>query len=231
MLQRLITLTVWALVGWTAMALGLRLLPAPLTAPAGALALAPESPPPAQLTRLFGAAPVQTSAAAPLPAADSRFRLLGIVAPRLASLQTEQGVALITVDGGPPKAFRVGDVVDGAMRLLAVERHAVGLGQGGVIQVQLQLQAPPEAATGQLPPAAQLAVQPPPLQRALPPATAPVSPSVPMPTMGLLQRGSDEPGPQRVPPSLTPVPPSPSMSPSPSHSPSHSGSPSGLPSR
>ena len=217
MLQRLITLTVWALVGWTAMALALRLMPAPLNAPAGAQALAPEPPPPAQLARLFGAAPVETAATAPVPAADSRFRLLGIVAPRQASLQTEQGVALITVDGGPPKAFRVGQLVDGALRLLSVERHAVGLGQDRVVQVQLQLQAPPAAATGQLPPVAQLAVPPAPYAQGAQPLAAPGSPSVPMPQMpqspdAMPGRGGDEAGPRRQSPSISPAPPSPAMS-------------------
>lgn len=191
MLQRSITLTVWALVGWTAMVLGLRLLPQPLQAPAGTQALAAEAPPPARLERLFGSAPVATGAVVSSPAAGERFRLLGVVAPRQSQLQTREGVALLSVDGGPPKAFRVGQLVDGHLRLLAVEALAVGLGEAGVVQIQLSLQPPPAAATGSLnaaPPLVQPAVPvqvpatanpPPPVQAhptgPLPPAQRPGS--------------------------------------------------------
>ncbi len=153
MLQRFVTFGVWTLVGGSLMLLALRLLPAPLTAPPGVQALAPEAPPPASLTRLFGQSTVEAPPLVATPT-DGRFRLLGVVAPREAGLQTAQGVALLSIDGGPPKAYRVGQVIDGEMRLLAVEAGAVGLGQNGVIAVQLQLQAPPAAATGSLPPPA-----------------------------------------------------------------------------
>ncbi len=171
MLQRLITLAVWGLVGWTLMLLLLRLLPVPLQAPAGTQALAPAAAAPASLTRLFGETVV---AAAPSTAAvesDGRLRLLGVVAPRSAQLQNERGVALLTIDGGPPRAYRVGERVDGGLRLLTVERDSVGLGESGSVQLQLRLPpGPPPAATGSLPAAVsmQLAPPPPPPMQAAP---------------------------------------------------------------
>lgn len=175
MLQRLITLAVWALLGWTLMLLLLRLLPSPLQSPSQALA--PEAPPPASLSRLFGA---NAAPAAPVaaPPSNNRYRLIGVVAPRSAQLQSERGVALLSIDGGPAKAFRVGDLVDGELRLLAVESRAVGLGQAGVVQVQLSLSELPAASTGTLP--------------GLP------GPSVPMPAMPP-QPQQPEPGEQPAP--------------------------------
>lgn len=149
MLQRLITLAVWALLAWTLMLLLLRLLPAPLQSPAQALA--PEAAPPASLSRLFGATAPTEEVAAPVPAAASRFRLIGVVAPDDAALQSERGVALLTIDGGPPRAYRVGDAVDGELQLLMVEAKTAFLGSAGVVQFQLGVPALPPASTGTLP--------------------------------------------------------------------------------
>ena len=149
MLQRLITLAVWALLGWTLMLLLLRLLPSPLQTQAPALA--PEAPPPASLSRLFGSKPAPAEQPVAALPGNARYRLIGVVAPRSAQLQSERGVALLTIDGGPAKAYRVGDWVDGELRLLAVEPRAVGLGQAGVVQIQLSLSELPAASTGSLP--------------------------------------------------------------------------------
>lgn len=179
LLQRLTTLGVWTLVGWTATALLLRLLATPLAVPPGTQALAPEAPAPADLTRLFGAeqqAPVQ--AAAPLAAQwASRLQLLGVVAPREAALQSQQGLALIAVDGAPARAFRVGQPVLDGLQLLSVGARAVGLGPGQEVQLQLQLPDLPPASTGVLPVAT--------LGPSLPAPGAPVSPqsvATPQPT-------------------------------------------------
>ena len=92
MLQRFVTFGVWALVGGSAMLLALRLLPTPLTAPPGVQALAPEAPPPASLTRLFGQAaaeapaPVAAPTSARAPSSRDEWRLS--IANQLASLAT-----------------------------------------------------------------------------------------------------------------------------------------------
>lgn len=208
MLQRLITLSVWLLVGWTALSLGLRLLPQGQQAPSGAPASMTERPPPADLSKLLGAAAVQAtvSAAPPPPPEASRFQLIGVVAPRQAALQTREGVALLSVDGGPARAFRVGQTVDGRFSLLRVDARGAGLGEQGQVSVELSLPALPPPATGVLPGVAPppMPVPPMPAQPVqAPPHMQPV-PAEPLrqPPPGTLQ--DDPPGPQR--------PRSPSMS-------------------
>lgn len=80
-----------------------------------------------------------------------RFQLTGVVAPRSAS--TTHGLALIAVDGQPPKHFRVGSPIDGDLILQSVSRRSASIGplQGSPVAV-LELAPPPEPATGELMP-------------------------------------------------------------------------------
>jgi general secretion pathway protein C len=74
--------------------------------------------------------------------------LLGVVAPRSAS--GRQGLALIAIDGQPPKAWRVGAAVDERWTLLAVRHRQVDLGPaGGAVALTLELPPLAEAARGQ----------------------------------------------------------------------------------
>ena len=85
-------------------------------------------------------------AAAPVQA-DSRFRLIGVVAPRASSAQAE-GLALIATDGKPAKAYRVGREVDGELVLLGVHARGASLGpRGQPAQIDLQLPALPPPTT------------------------------------------------------------------------------------
>lgn len=206
MLQRLITLSVWILVGWTALSLGLRLWPQGQQAPAGAPASLTERPPPADLSKLLGAAAVTASVDAepPPPPEASRFQLLGVVAPRQPALQTREGVALLSVDGGPARAFRVGQTVDGRFSLLRVDARGAGLGDQGQVSMELSLPALPPPATGVLPGVAPAPMAAPPV---LPVQPQPHMQPVPAEPLRSAQPGSmqeDPPGPQR--------PRSPSMS-------------------
>jgi general secretion pathway protein C len=98
------------------------------------------------MSRLFGVTPIIAQPAA--PAAQERFRLLGVVAPRSAS--GRQGLALIAVDGQPPKAWRVGAAVDERWTLLAVRHRQADLGPaGGAVALTLELPPLAEAARGQ----------------------------------------------------------------------------------
>lgn len=154
MLLRALTFLVWAAVAGSALYWGLKLFVTPLQAPAQT-AVAQAVPPPAgDLTRLFGAEPVEpppeTPGVAAAPGMETRFQLIGVVAPRA---QGAGGVALIAVDGKLPKAFRVGASVDGETVLQGVQQRGATLGsRGGPVQVSLQLPPPPVAATGTLPP-------------------------------------------------------------------------------
>jgi general secretion pathway protein C len=86
----------------------------------------------------------------PAPMASSRYRLVGVVAPRAAA--RPEGVALIAVDNGPAKAYRVGAVVDGTTVLQSVHGFGATLGpRGGAAEVRLDLPALPPPATGTLP--------------------------------------------------------------------------------
>jgi len=104
-------------------------------------------------TRLLGA---EASPAPPAeveaPVADARLQLFGVVSPRSAQAARE-GLALIAVDGKPPKAFRVGAVVEGQNVLQAVGVRSARLGpRDGAARVVLSLTPPAPAATG-MPPA------------------------------------------------------------------------------
>jgi general secretion pathway protein C len=149
MASRLLTFVVWLVVLATAAFWGFKVfvqkpaLPAQAAMPARGLAMGGE------LKRLLGASVVAT---APEEAEEepeaSRFQLLGVVAPRGASLSA-QGVALISVDGEPAKAWRTGATIVDDTVLLAVEKRTVRLGpRGGPATTELTLPEPAAAATG-----------------------------------------------------------------------------------
>ena len=108
---------------------------------------------PADWTRLFAAV---KAAEAPVEAASSRYQLLGVVAPSMNARHPGEGVALIVVAGGLPKPVRVGQVVDGDLKLIEINRRDVGLGAGDAVTVRLSLApaAGAEALPGQMPPGA-----------------------------------------------------------------------------
>jgi general secretion pathway protein C len=167
MSERLVALLVWILVGWSAGFFALRLWPQPLQQPAALPPAGAQAP--LVLDRLLGSG---VPAAVALAPQDGRYRLLGLVAPKGADLQGEQGVALIAVDGAPPRALRLGQAVDAELQLLKVEAHGVSLGREGQVRVQLRLDPPAAATQGQLPPVSGLVVEPPPAPQAQPPALA-----------------------------------------------------------
>lgn len=130
----------------------IQLLAKPLLTPAQASTASERGATAADLSRLFGApAPQQVEAA---PVAESRFKLLGVVAPKRAQsgAHAGEGLALISVDG-VPRTVRVGAVLEGELRLIAVDKQTASLGQGGVVSMSLQMAPPAPAATGALPPA------------------------------------------------------------------------------
>jgi general secretion pathway protein C len=159
MSARWMTFLIWALVAATLVGWGLRLF-----------VVAPGAPPDVRvadaslalrgdLTRVLGADPPPAApdaeAEADGPAPDARFQLVGVVAPRAAAVGRREGVALIAVDGLPPKAYRVGARVDQQTVLKAVRTRGADLGpRDGPATIALEIAPPAPAATGTLPAAA-----------------------------------------------------------------------------
>jgi len=199
MTARLLAFVIWAAVAATAVFWGLRLIVRSPSAPPHALAAANATQPRGDLTRLLGAAP--GPGAAPAVEANSRFRLVGVVAPRGGA--DPVGVALIAVDDKPARAYRVGAVVDSSWVVQAVHTRGASLGpRGGATALRLELPPPPAAATGTLaPPVAVAAPQVVP---------APVMPAPVMPAPATPPPGQQPPQPTPVQPMQLP-PPAPSQ--------------------
>lgn len=124
---------IWAAVAASAVFWGLRLFATGPSLPPQAVAIAPQALSGGDVSRVLGAGPASAAAsdpAVPLAPASSRFALLGIVAPRGESAAAE-GLALIAVDGKPPRALRVGARVDGDLVLQRVHTRGVELGARG----------------------------------------------------------------------------------------------------
>lgn len=131
------TLGLWALAAASVVFWGLR-----LSAPNDGLAPpAVASTPPAAIdsvavAQLLGVVSAQSAAAA-TPAAASRFALLGVVADR-----SQQGAALIAVDGKPARPFRIGSPVVDSYVLQAVGVRSATLGTRNGADAALTLQLP-----------------------------------------------------------------------------------------
>jgi len=167
MLARLSAFVMWALVAASVVFWGLRLLVQAPSAPAYAVPVGDATAVRGDLSRLLGGGLVTTTAAAPAPEASSRFKLLGVVAPR--STSGDAGVALIAVDGKMPKAFVVGSRLDGDLVLQSVSLRTASIGSGaGAPAITLELPPPTSAATGKLPTGG----------TPVPPVPAPVTPQV-----------------------------------------------------
>jgi general secretion pathway protein C len=135
----LTTFAVWALVAGSAAYWGLKLSGTPGGSAAAPVAVRGNAPvDPVAVARLLGASP---SVATATPAANvaSRFALVGVVASA-----SHQGAALISIDGKPPKPYRVGAALDEGVVLQSVDaRHAVlGSGENGPVVATLELPLP-----------------------------------------------------------------------------------------
>ena len=154
MLARLSAFVIWGLVAATAVFWGLRLVVRAPAAPAYTVAVGDGTGARGDLTRLLGSAPVNVPVAAAVPESSSRFRLLGIMAPKSigGAAPAGHGVALIAVDGKMPKAYAVGAQVDGDLVLRSVSLRTVSIASAkGAAPITLELPPPAAAATGTLP--------------------------------------------------------------------------------
>ncbi|HWI79315.1 MAG TPA: type II secretion system protein N [Ramlibacter sp.] len=114
------TFALWALVAASAAYWGLKLSGGDDVATAPPAARSPAPADPAAVARVLGSSPTVATAAPP-PSAGSRFALVGVVANR-----GHGGAALVSIDGKPPKPFRVGTAVEEGLVLQSVDaRRAV----------------------------------------------------------------------------------------------------------
>jgi general secretion pathway protein C len=208
MSARLTSFVIWAAVAASAVFWLLRLVSSSPAAPAHTVAVAASTTPRGDLTRVLGAPPVAATTAAaamPEPALASRFKLLGVAAPRQGGDQI--GLALIAVDGKPARGFKVGAPIDGELVLQSVSQRGASLGsQGEKARVTLELPPLPTAATSSRPPGAAGPVAvPPPGAGGFPgvgalPGSGPIG-TLPQPVQSVPpQTETQEPAPIPVPP-------------------------------
>lgn len=184
------TLGVWALAAASAAFWGLRLFVASPPLPPHTQTAGTGAALRGDLSRLLGVdAPPPVAETTPEPAPDARFQLIGVVSPRSPQAARE-GLALIAVDGKPPKAFRVGAVVDGQTVLKTVGLRGATLGpRDGAAVVALNLPPPAPAATGALPGLPGMAPAPQPPMMGIPQAGRPAVTLPPgVPAMGAQSR-------------------------------------------
>ncbi|MDB5817577.1 MAG: gspC [Rhizobacter sp.] len=158
MLARITAFGTWTLVATGLVFWALRLfVMAPAVMP-GAVAFNDAGGSRGELARLLGGEPSAQVAAAPVVA--SRFKLVGVVAPRQGQTQTSSqaqqdthaSVALIAIDDKPPRPYRIGARIDGETVLQAVGHRSASLGasSGAGQPLVLEIAPLPAPATGAL---------------------------------------------------------------------------------
>ena len=156
MVARLCAFVIWALVAAIAVFWGLRLGARAPETPTNAVAAGDSPALRGDLTRLLGAPPVAAAQVEITPEAASRFKLVGVMAPKgsaaARSNSNARGVALIAVDGKPPKAYAVGARLDGELVLQSVSLRTASIGTAqGASAMKLELPPLAAPATGTLP--------------------------------------------------------------------------------
>lgn len=158
----------WSLAAACAVYWAMRLLIAPAGLPGSVQPVSITGALQGDVAALFASpqAPAVPQAAVALA---SRFKLIGVMAPQAAprsasktaspttaqpasrGAERGQGIALIAVDGKPPRPYRIGAAVDEALVLLSVAPRSASLGPaGGEVVLQLDIAPLPPPATGAL---------------------------------------------------------------------------------
>jgi general secretion pathway protein C len=142
---------IWALVAACTAFWGLKIFAATHPVPSNAREPSKPVAVAGPMVRLFGATPEpEEEEAAPTPASD-RFQLVGVIAPRTGT-NAHEGMAIVSVDNQPAKAFHVGGSVEGDTTLLTVAKRSAEFGpKGGPTAFTLQLPEPAPPETGTLP--------------------------------------------------------------------------------
>jgi general secretion pathway protein C len=202
---RPIAFVVWAAVAASAAFWLLRLTASSPAAPPYTVAVAAAALPRGDLNRVLGTPPAAANAAQAQaePALASRFKLLGVAAPREGG--DRYGLALIAVDGKPARSFKVGAPIEGELVLQTVHPRGAAVGvRGGAAQVNLELPALPQPATSNRPPGMTGAPQPGPGGLTVP-GNGPIA-TLPPPVAGVPPNSETQ--------EPVPVPPPPGQSPS-----------------
>ena len=164
MSARIPAFVAWSLAAACAVYWAMRLLIVPTGLPEAVQSVSVAGALQGEVAALF-ASPQAPSAPRAVTALASRFRLVGVMSPKTtgqtptrdAERGRGQGLALIAVDGQPPRPYRVGAALDDALVLLAVTPRSALIGPaGGAAQLQLDVAPLAAAATGVRPPSAGL---------------------------------------------------------------------------
>lgn len=154
MASRIFALIIWAAVAASLAYWGLRWLARPTGVPANATPVSMDGGTQGDLHRLLtGPIKATTPTADPSAASAlaSRLKLIGVVAPRTEGDGT--GVALLSIDGKPPRAVKVGSVIEGDLVLKSLSQRGAAIGTiDGPATTTLDLPLLPAAPTGALPP-------------------------------------------------------------------------------
>ena len=170
--SRVSAFVIWALVAASAVYWALRLGAGGPVAPAYTVPVSEQVAARGDLTRLLGGAAPAAAAAAP-PPESSRFRLLGVAAPK-ADAPQGGGIALVSIDGKPARAYRVGARVDGDLILRSVAPRSAAFGPAsGATAFTLELPLRPPPATGTPPGVAQPFAAPAESDEPVPPRNVP----------------------------------------------------------
>lgn len=191
MIARLSAFVIWALVAVATVFWGMRLLVRADPVPTNAVVVSDAVQMRGDLSRLLGAEPVTAVAAA--PAMSSRFRLIGVMAAKAGPDGSTPGVALISIDGKPARAFTAGARVEDQLVLqnVSLRSASIGADQGAAAFV-LEIPALPAPATGALP---KVVIEP----------ASPASPAPPLPAVTQRQApasATPPPGPRPVRPGM-----------------------------
>src|SRR5689334_16359781 len=144
MTTRSLAFLMWGLAAVCAMFWSLRLFVSAPMAPSYAAPVNTQQSVNGDLAKLLGREAIAPTAAAAQPEAASRFKLMGVVAPKNAAVSSEEGLALMSVDGKPPRHYRVNSAVDGDIWLLSVSSRGAALGpRGGPANINIALPPPP----------------------------------------------------------------------------------------
>ena len=196
MASRILALIIWAAVAASLAFWGLRWLAQPAAVPPNASAVSLDNAGKGDPHKLLAGPAKASGPAAPDNGQNAmlagRIKLIGVVAPK--NPEDKDGVALISVDGKPPRAIRIGGVVDGTQVLKSLNQRGAEIGpMDGPTAVTLDLPTLPAPATGVIPVVAGLTtnsqqqpsgMQPPP---GLPAMQAGEPPSMP-PPQGSMRR-------------------------------------------